>query len=287
MRAADRDLRDQVKTWERYTNEKADVARNLMVTVRSLLRDTLSNKKIRSLSIGSSDEPQFQVLHALSNGGLWLYDLDADALDILRERTRRLFLSDVHLEQGDYLADFLSEETAKAALETRFDGIPFDLITFHHALYYCSPEDWPDLLRSICLQILNAPGTLHLALMSSKTEQPYTTTWLYNRFAQKFFSTRNSQDLLQLPSKLRSMPGMRRMRYSTDSRAVRCRPQSFDDLMAVVWMILLYPHVHDFSADHRAEITEFVLDAFWLAERDLVQIQDYVTIAKIANDPPG
>lgn len=280
LKAATLGLRDQVKLWERHTDEKADVARDLMRGVKALLRECAPDQRLRTLSIGSSEEPQFQLLHALSDGGLWLYDCDPAALGALKTRIERSLLNDVHLVQGDYLQDFNSDRAAEATLQDRLGGVPFDLVTLHHALYYSRPEDWPDLVRALCNQVLSAPGRMHLALMSSTTKRPYSTTWLYNRFAEKFCGTRNTQNLLDLPARVKARPGGGDLYFSACSSAVRCRLERFEDLMAVVWMIMLYPQVHDFSTDQRVEITEFVLDEFWLPGRDLVQVQDYVTITR-------
>jgi len=280
LKAATLGLRHQVRQWERHTDEKADVARDMMRGVRALLRERAPDQRFRTLSIGSSEEPQFQVLHALSDGGLWLYDCDTAALDALKTRVAQTLLNDVHLVQGDYLHDFRDRETANATLQTRLGGVPFDLVTLHHALYYCRPEEWPDLVHALCSQVLTAPGRLHLALMSSSTKRPYSTTWLYNRFAEKFCGTHNTQNLLDLPARIKTLPAGGDLYFTARSSAVRCRPQRFEDLMAVVWMIMLCPQVHDFSIDQQVEITEYVLDEFWLPGRDLVQVQDYVTITK-------
>ncbi|MEM9126326.1 MAG: class I SAM-dependent methyltransferase [Pseudomonadota bacterium] len=280
LKAAGSPLRDQVKTWERYTDEKANVARDLMRSVKAQLQDVSCAHGFRTLSIGSSDEPQFPLLHALSDGGLWLYDCDDSALAVVKERADRLLLNDVHTVSGSYLDDFKDKHSASTALQTRLGDARFDLITLHHALYYCAPDLWPDLMNALCSELLKTPGLVHLALMSSATEQTHTTTWLYNRFAEKFCNTRNDQNLLDLPGQMSTLPIADTLAFSVCSSAVRCRPDRFADMMKVVWMILLYPQVHDFSADQKVEITEFVLDEFWLAGRDLVQHQDYVTLTK-------
>ena len=59
----------------------------------------------------------------------------------------------------------------------------------------------------------------------------------------------------------------------------------FEKYMAVVWMIMLYPGVHNYSLDQRREITAFVLENFWQAKKPLVQVQDYLAVYK--NMPDG
>lgn len=271
-------LREQVKTWERYTDEKADVARDLMRGVKALVPQLSPDHDFRTLSIGPSEEPQFKLLHALSNGGLWLYDKDTGALDALKAFTDRHLLRDVHLKTGDYLEDLATPQSARTTLAGKLGGVPFDLITLHHVLYYCAAESWPGLVARLNSEVLSAPGMMHLALMSSPTGRPHTTTWLYNRFARKFFGTENSQNLLELPERVSALTDD--LSFSIQSNATRFRPTSFREMMAVVWMIMLYPSVHDFDTDQRTEITEFVLDEFWLPGRELVQVQDYLTAIK-------
>ena len=279
LAAAKLSLRDQVKTWEYYTDEKADVARNLMRVVKALVANLPTDHPFRSLSIGSSDEPQFKLLHALSDGGLWLYDKDPDALNVVGTDVERHMLNDVHLVAGDYLEDFRNNTSAQSTLRTKLGCVPFDLITLHHALYYGEPQLWPRFMVLLKSYVLSTPGAIHLAMMSSSTDQPYTTTWLYNRFAMKFIGVSNFQDLLLLPNQVNGITDD--LHFSTQSSATQFRPREFKEMMAVVWMIMLYPHVHNFDPDQRTEITEFVLEEFWLPGRDLVQIQDYVTATKL------
>lgn len=278
LAAAEMDLRERVKIWEHYTDEKADVAKNLMRGVKFVLRQMSSDNAFRSLSIGSSEEPQLKLLHALSDGGLWLYDKDPLALSSVDQLIKRHMLNKIHLEVGDYLDDFRTEACARNTLSKRFGGVRFELITLHHSLYYCEPAIWPELIGNLSAHILSKPGVLHVALMSSSTNSLHTTTWLYNLFARKFTGVSNSQNLLDLPAQLQH--GAQDLSFSTQSSATRFRPSSFQELMAVVWMIMLYPDVHNFDLDQRTEIAEFVLDEFWLPRRDLIQIQDYLTAVK-------
>ncbi|WP_171209663.1 MULTISPECIES: hypothetical protein [unclassified Ruegeria] len=280
LAASSMSLRDQVKTWENYTDEKADVAKNMMLGVKSILRGTPADYGFRSLSIGSSEEPQLKLLHALSDGGLWLYDKDPAALRAVNCVVERHMLEDIHLEVGDYLTDFRTDESAQETVIKKLGGQRFDLITLHHSLYYSEPAYWPELVNKLGTHVLREPGMMHMVLMSSSTGRPHTTTWLYNHFANKFLGHSNSQNLLELPAQMQSMSQV--LRFSAHTSATRFRPNSFREMMAVVWMIMLFPDVHNFDLDQRTEITEFVLDEFWLPRRDIIQIQDYLTAVKTA-----
>ncbi|MEM9222120.1 MAG: class I SAM-dependent methyltransferase [Pseudomonadota bacterium] len=278
LEAAETPLRRQVKLWARHSNEKADVASELMTAVRHLIRQNPPERAFRSLSIGSSDEPQFRLLQAISGGGIWLFDADREALEFVRERVRRQMLSGVHLANGDLTIDFSSPESAQDVRATKLGDAPFDLILLHHVLYYCDSAIWPDIIEILFQEILRGPGAIHVALMSASSCEPYTTTWLYNHFAKKFYGHHNNQDLLVLGEVLSS-----RQAFAKAVISQRTVPSSFwcDDFsifMAVVWMIMLYPDGHQYSIEQRREIVEFVVSEFWLPKHRLKQNQDYLTI---------
>ncbi|MCR9088879.1 MAG: hypothetical protein NXH97_19295 [Rhodobacteraceae bacterium] len=283
LRAARTPLRRQVKLWARHADEKPDVAADLMACLRWLHRVTPADRPLRALSIGSSEEPQFRLLSAAAGGGLWLYDADATALAAVRDRIRRQMLVDIHLTHGDYSADFSGPVAARDALAARLGGAPFDLITLHHALYYCAATDWPELISTLYSVLLRAPGALHLALMSAHDTRPYTTTWLYNHFAGKFFDQHNDQDLAGLEPRLAARSEFAQARFESRTRTVRFLTDDFADFMAVVWMIMLYPDGHAYTLEQRREITEFVIDAFWHTGRPLTQVQDYLSVFKQAD----
>ncbi|MEM8956516.1 MAG: class I SAM-dependent methyltransferase [Pseudomonadota bacterium] len=280
LRAAQSPLRQQVKLWARHADEKPDVAADLMATLRWLHRTAPPDRALRALSIGSSEEPQFRLLSAAAGGGLWLYDADRTALAAVRARIGRQMLSGVHLVHGDYTADFLQPDAAHQALANRLGGAPFDLITIHHALYYCPAAEWSDLVATLYETLLRDPGAMHLALMSATDPRPFTTTWLYNHFAEKFFGSRNDQDLAGLAQKLAERPEFSHARFSRRTHAVRFQNEDFADFMAVVWMIMLYPDGHNYTLDQRREITEFVVEQFWQPRRPLTQVQDYLSVLK-------
>jgi hypothetical protein len=48
--------------------------------------------------------------------------------------------------------------------------------------------------------------------------------------------------------------------------------------MAVVWMILLHPTVHQFSEEQQREVIEFVYSELWSRGNPLVQLQDHAVL---------
>jgi hypothetical protein len=52
----------------------------------------------------------------------------------------------------------------------------------------------------------------------------------------------------------------------------------FQRFMAVVWMILLHPNVHQYNEDQQREVIEFVYANLWSQGLPLVQLQDHVVI---------
>lgn len=53
-----------------------------------------------------------------------------------------------------------------------------------------------------------------------------------------------------------------------------------DLLMEVIWMILLYPSVHDYTPKQKEEITEHIYKKFWLKKKPLIQHQDHLILYK-------
>jgi len=54
----------------------------------------------------------------------------------------------------------------------------------------------------------------------------------------------------------------------------------FKKYMAVIWMLLLYPNVHDYSYDQKKEITEYIYENFYKPQKPLIQMQDHLIISK-------
>ena len=59
---------------------------------------------------------------------------------------------------------------------------------------------------------------------------------------------------------------------------VRFFVDDFRALMSVVWMILLYPNVHRYTAAQRREITEHVYRQLFARRKPLFQDQDHLVI---------
>lgn len=281
LNAAEFNIFEQNRIWARYANEKPDVAASLMRTIRAIHTRVASDRELSALSIGAANEPQFRILQAACQRGLWLYDIDGAALATLQERLVRQQLDNVHLVQGDYTKDFQNGAVAKRALETLLNGQRQDLITLHHSLYYSAAPDWPRLIRALYDEVLAENGAMHLVMMSARETRPFTTTWLYNHFAGKFFGSSTDQDLLGLRHELSFDTSLKNSEIVSEMRQVKFWVDDFDLFMSVVWMILLYPQAHAYTLEQRIEITEFIIEHFWIPKRPLVQTQDYVTLHKL------
>jgi hypothetical protein len=61
--------------------------------------------------------------------------------------------------------------------------------------------------------------------------------------------------------------------------------EDFKKLMSVVWMILLHPHVHQYTLEQRQEITEHIYENFYRKRLPLVQSQDHVTVYRGLEGP--
>jgi hypothetical protein len=88
--------------WSRYSNDKIDIAHRLAEVLRTLSAALPLRRPLRALSIGSSNEPQFRILESAFRGGLYLLDIEAEALDIVKERSRRQATDHVYPIRGDY-----------------------------------------------------------------------------------------------------------------------------------------------------------------------------------------
>ena len=105
--------------------------------------------------------------------------------------------------------------------------------------------------------------------MSSSADNPATTTWLYNHFAGKFFGHRNDQDLRAFGCGLRQDRRFARAEILAKTDRARFFVDDFRALMSVVWMVLLYPNVHRYTAAER---------------KPLLQDQDHVVIHRGLRD---
>ncbi len=279
--AANYNIFEQNRIWARYASEKPDVAASLMRTIRAIHMRMKEERDLSALSIGAGNEPQFRILQSAFQQGLSLYDIDGAALATLQERQARQMLENVRLVQGDYTIDFRDAAAAECARDALFEGRRQDLVTLHHSLYYSKATTWPGLVKALYDEVLAPNGAIHAVMMSARETRPHTTTWLYNTFAKRYFGASTDQDLLGLRQELRDVHALKDCEISAETRQVRFWVDDFDLFMAVVWMILLYPHAHDYTLEQRIEITEFVIENFWIPKRPLVQTQDYVTLHKL------
>jgi len=278
LRAARIKMFKEDKIWSRYSNDKVDIGETLAKVIRTLSKAIPLSRNMRALSVGSSNEPQFRILETTFCGGLYLIDIEKSALDIVKERIRRQFTEHVKTMQADYRKLFLNQKNAKKFLREKLDNRKVNLIVLHHSLYYAEESEWGPILENLFKIILAPKGAMHIVLMSSESENPYSTTWLYNHFAGKFFNQRNNQDLLKFKKKLSQNPVFRRAQIISKTSNVKCFVKDFNKFMAVVWMILLYPNVHRYNLKQKKEIINFIYDKFWKKKRPLLQQQDHLAI---------
>ena len=158
-----------------------------------------------------------------------------------------------------------------------------NLITLHHSLYYCKEEKWKTIFKNLFRKILAPQGAIHAVLMAAESKNSNTTTWLYNHFAGKYFDFRNNQNLVVFKRELEEDPIFKKSRISLKTNRVRFYVSDFEKFMAVIWMILLYPEVHNYSLRQREEITEFVYKKFWIKKQPLIQPQDHLAIYRGIN----
>ena len=155
---------------------------------------------------------------------------------------------------------------------------------FHHSLYYVPVAAWRGILERVWAHLL-APArggrvgsALHAVMMASSSDDPHSTTWLYQHFAGRFFGVRNDQDLAAFGRALRRDPLGPEQQAVTKTSRVEFRVDDFEDFMSVVWMILLYPNVHRYTLEQRVEITEHVFERIWSRGLPLVQVQDHLAL---------
>jgi len=283
VQAAGSPIFQENKIWARYSDEKADVAETLANILRTLCKETPLLKPLRVLSIGSGAEPQFRLLQASFRGGVYLYDIDRPALDAAEERIARQNVKGVVTVHGDYTEDFVDRARATTVLREKLGGQTFDLMTLHHALYYSDERTWTALIETLSSVLLAPMGAIHAALMSASTLKPFTSTALYNQFAGQFFGQSNRQDLLALGARLQTKAREPSSPFSGDRFVSKTSEVSFfvDDFeayMAVIWMIMLYPSVHEYSDDQKRQITRYVLANYWRPRRRLVQVIDHLVL---------
>jgi hypothetical protein len=64
----------------------------------------------------------------------------------------------------------------------------------------------------------------------------------------------------------------------TKSSRVEFLVDDFEQFMAVAWMILLHPNVHQFNEEQQREAIEWVYANLWSRGQPLIQVQDHVVV---------
>lgn len=271
---------DQDKIWSRYSHDKVDIGEELARVIRTLDKAMPLETKLRALSIGSSDEPQFRILETAFRAGLYLLDINDCALGVVRERIRRQRTDHVVTIKCDYNKIFSDPQNSKAFFKDKLKEKRVHLVTLHHSLYYCQERCWLGLFEDLYRNFLAPCAAIHAVLMSSKSASPSSTTWLYNHFAGKFFGATNDQDLRQFKKDLQERPAFKHAQVLLRTNRVNFYVDDFEKFMAGVWMILLYPQVHRYGLRQREEITEFIYRHFWRKKKPLIQEQDHLVVYK-------
>ncbi|MFO0984288.1 MAG: class I SAM-dependent methyltransferase [Planctomycetota bacterium] len=268
----------QDKVWSKFSNDKVDIGEALARVLRRLHAALPVTRPLRALSIGSSNEPQFRILQAFCQGGLHLMDIEPEALAAVAERVARQRTRNVHTIAVDYTRVLLDGARAARFRARTLGGKRVELITLHHSMYYCREASWRALIANLCTELLARRGAIHAVLMAARSDNRDSTTWLYNHFAGEFCGHHNTQDLRVLARQLRSDPRLASVRVGLRTSVVQFAVPDFDALMAVVWMILLYPQVHDYTRAQRLTVARHVHRRFFRAARPLVQEQDHLVI---------
>jgi hypothetical protein len=284
LRAAAGHMYRQDKIWSRHSTDKVDIAHALARVLRTLGKTLPLDLPFTALSVGSSNEPQFRILESACRGGLYLLDIEDAALAIVEERVRRQHTPHVRAVRGDYRDVFRDEGAVLRFRAEHLGGQRMTLITLHHSLYYSPAPFWPGLLTNLYTHLLaDGPepgpcGAIHAVLMASASDDPTSTTWLYNHFAGRFFGQRNDQDLRAFAAALAANPRFAGAQVLSDASRIEFFVDDFEQFMAVVWMILLHPNVHRFTEDQQLEVIEWVYSNLWTRGLSLVQTQDHLVI---------
>lgn len=286
VRVSDSLVFRQDKIWSRHSNDKVNIGETLARVIRTLSRYLPLDYELNALSIGSSNEPQFRILQSAFSGSLFLLDIEKEALETVRERVHRQKTRNVCVVQGDFNRVFSGPAKTVEFREKRLLDKRMELVTLQHSLYYCRFEKWPGLVERLYEHIVAPKGALYMVLMSARSDDPRTTTWLYNHFAGKFGGHKNDQCLLTFRKRLDNNAAFRDAEILNKTSHVEFFTEDFKAFMAVVWMILLYPQVHAYTVEQRREITESFYENFFRKKQPLIQSQDHLVIYR-GLDGPG
>jgi len=278
VKVSDSLMSRQDKIWSRYSHDKVDIGETLAKILRTLGKAMPLPRPLRALSIGSSNEPQFRILQTAFQGGLYLLDIEKEALAAVRERIRRQDTKNVFTVVGDYNKLFSQLGNTEEFLKKKLHQKKLELVTLQHSMYYCEENKWGGLIQDLYEKLLAPAGAVYCVLMASKSDDTSTTTWLYNHFAKKFCGHTNNQDLIRFAGRLRKNSFFKKAQVLSKTSRVKFFVNDFQEFMAVIWMILLYPHVHRYTLDQRREITEYVYVNFFEKKKPLFQDQDHLAI---------
>ncbi len=278
IKVADAKVYQQDKIWSRYSNDKVDIGETLARVIRTLARAFPLSRPLRALSVGSSNEPQFRLLETAFRGGLYLLDIEKEALEVVQERIHRQCTDHVFPILNNFTKIFSHDRSTCRFRTSKLDGKKMNLITLHHSLYYCEASGWSTIFTNLYRHILAPKGAIHAVLMAADSDDPHTTTGLYNHFAGKFFGHHNNQNLFTFRKAVQSNRLFSKAQIHIKRSCVNFFVDDFEQFMAVIWMILLYPGVHQYTQQQKEEITEFVYRRFWKKKKPLLQVQDHLVL---------
>ena len=280
LRAAQTGIPEQNLIWSRFSSDKPDVAQGTMRAFRMLAFAHNYEKPINILSLGCGAEPQLRLLNAANHNMITLLDNDPDALANINERISRQFYHNIHTVLENYEA-FLDVNYTRAFLKTQLNNQKADAIFLHHSLYYIPMRQWTALITNIYNELLAEKGIIHCVLMARYSDDPHTTTWLYNNYTRRFFNHINDQGLLAFKETLMEENCLKDAELSDHSSEVKFWVNNFECFMQVIWMILLYPQVHDYKKDQMEIIINDIYNNFFEPKQPLLQTQDHLYIQKL------
>lgn len=275
--ASQQTMAQQDIIWSTYSNDKIDIGEKTAKVLTQIIKNIPDNKELRIISIGCGIEPQFNLLQSFANGGLYLIDNDQTIIDKLKNKVKRQKIKNVYPIKFD-MNNFTSLEKVIEFFNTNIKT-KVHAIFFHHSLYYVLQKKWQVLIENIYSKYLLPGGIIHAVLMSSECAKQNSTTWIYNTYAGKFFGHKNEQDLKEFAEQIKGNKDILGEINCTSS-LVEFSSKEFYNLMAVIWMIMLHPHVHNLSEIQLKEITEFIYISIFKKEQLLIQIQDHLFIQK-------
>ncbi len=104
-----------------------DIGETLLKIYRTLAKAFPLSHSLRALSIGSSNEPQFRILQSAFSGGLYLVDIEKQALEVIQERIVRQNTHNVVTVHHDFHQLFLEEQKSRLFLKKELKGKKIDL----------------------------------------------------------------------------------------------------------------------------------------------------------------